>query len=128
MWSLGMEGGAAHRNWTTPVAPLAGEGVGKVEGLTNRRFVAADGWGAPMDGRPAAPREPGHGAPISGVLPVWDGHGWRGEIVETMWSCEGGTGLRRHELEEGVLGSAHTDRPPACSGLYRRARQRDAPP
>jgi hypothetical protein len=35
MLSLGMEGGAAHRNWATPVAPLAGEGVGKDEGLTN---------------------------------------------------------------------------------------------
>jgi hypothetical protein len=52
MSSLGMEGGAARRNWATPVAPLAGEGVGKDEGLTNRRFVAADGWGS--DGsRPA---------------------------------------------------------------------------
>jgi hypothetical protein len=39
-----------------------------------------------------------------------------------VWSCEGGTGLRRHELEEGVLGSARTDRPPACSGRARASR------
>jgi hypothetical protein len=28
MWSLGMEGGSARRNWAALVAPLAGEEVG----------------------------------------------------------------------------------------------------
>jgi hypothetical protein len=73
MSSLGMEGGAARRNWTTPVASLAGEGVRKVKGFTNRPFEAADGWGAPVDGQPAVPREPGRGAPGSGGFPVWEG-------------------------------------------------------
>jgi hypothetical protein len=40
-----MEGGAAHRNWAAPVAPLAGEEVGKDEGLTGARFVLPDGVG-----------------------------------------------------------------------------------
>jgi hypothetical protein len=40
---LGMEGGATRRNWAAPVAPLAGEEVGKDEGLTGARFVAGDG-------------------------------------------------------------------------------------
>jgi hypothetical protein len=40
---LGMEGGAARRNWAAPAVPLAGEEVGKDEGLTCCRFVAEDG-------------------------------------------------------------------------------------
>jgi hypothetical protein len=40
---LGMEGGAARRNWAAPAAPLAREHVGEDEGLTYYRFVAADG-------------------------------------------------------------------------------------
>jgi hypothetical protein len=52
MWSLGMEGGAARRNWATPVGESAGGGVEKVEGFTDQRFVAADGWGS-AGGRPA---------------------------------------------------------------------------
>jgi hypothetical protein len=42
MWSLAMDGGAACRNWATPVADSAGEEVEKVEGLTIDRFVAVD--------------------------------------------------------------------------------------
>jgi hypothetical protein len=42
MWSLGMDGGAARRNWAIPVEDLAGEGVEKEEGLTHNWFVAAD--------------------------------------------------------------------------------------
>jgi hypothetical protein len=53
-----MEGGAAHRNWAPPVAPLAEEGVGEDEGLTRCRFVAGDGWGRagswPSGGAPRA--------------------------------------------------------------------------
>jgi hypothetical protein len=40
---LGMEGGAARRNWAAPAAPLAGEEVGEDDGLTSNRFVAEDG-------------------------------------------------------------------------------------
>jgi hypothetical protein len=40
-----MEGGAARRNWAAPVAPLAGEGVGKDEELTGARLVLTDGVG-----------------------------------------------------------------------------------
>jgi hypothetical protein len=64
MSSLGMEGGAARRNWATPVAPLAGEGVGKVDGLTNRRFEAADGWGS-------AGRRPASGAQRASLRRTW---------------------------------------------------------
>jgi hypothetical protein len=42
MWSLGMDGGAARRNWAIPVGESAGGGVEKVEGLTLNWFVAAD--------------------------------------------------------------------------------------
>jgi hypothetical protein len=51
-----MDGGAARRNWATPVAPLAGEGVRKDEGLTMARIVAEDG----------AVRPPARGAAESG--------------------------------------------------------------
>jgi hypothetical protein len=47
-----MEGGAARRNWATPVAGSVGEGVQKEEGLTRCRFVAAEGWGS-TGSRPA---------------------------------------------------------------------------
>jgi hypothetical protein len=43
MRSLGMEGGAARRNWAAPAATLVGEEVGEDEGLTMARFVAGDG-------------------------------------------------------------------------------------
>jgi hypothetical protein len=45
MWSLGMEGGAARRNWAIPVGNLAGGGLEKEEGPTMDRFVASEGWG-----------------------------------------------------------------------------------
>jgi hypothetical protein len=44
MWSLGMEGGAARRNWAISVGDSAGGGVEKEEGTTMDRFVASDGW------------------------------------------------------------------------------------
>jgi hypothetical protein len=40
-----MEGGCSGQNWAAPVAGLAGEGVGKDEGLTGARFVLTDGAG-----------------------------------------------------------------------------------
>jgi hypothetical protein len=40
---MGMEGGAARRNWAAPAAPLAGEEVGEDEGLTGAQFVLTDG-------------------------------------------------------------------------------------
>jgi hypothetical protein len=43
MGSLGMDGGAARRNWAIPVGDSAGGGVEKVEGLTLNWFVASDG-------------------------------------------------------------------------------------
>jgi hypothetical protein len=117
-----MEGGATRRNWATPVAGSAGEGVEKEEGLTRCGFVAAEGGGAPVVGRPAAPREPGRGAPCSGGLPVWVGAraawGGCGGRVE----LRGSTGLRQNKPEEGVLGSGRTDRLPACSGRARAGR------
>jgi hypothetical protein len=137
MWSLGMEGGVARRNWTTPVAPLAGEGVGKVEGHTNRRFVAADGWGSAR-GRPAGgtqgawPRRtwlrcsPGLGR----ARVAWGDRGDRVELRGRHWTAAtrargGGPRERTHGQAAGM------QRPCAgqpVRGLYRRARQRDAPP
>jgi hypothetical protein len=66
MWSLGMEGGAARRNWAIPVGNLAGEGVEKEEGRTTDRFVASEGWGTPVAGRSTVPSEPVRDAPRSG--------------------------------------------------------------
>jgi hypothetical protein len=129
-----MEGGAARRNWATPVAPLAGEGVGKDEGLTNRRFVAADGWGS------AGSR------PVGGAQRAWPrrallwqspglggGTGDTGRLVGSRRGCErywpaahgpeerllGGARrqCRRHELQPAVQ---------AAGDLYRQARRRDA--
>jgi hypothetical protein len=54
------------------VGGLAGEGVGKEEGLTRCRFVAADGWGS-VGSRPAAAhREHGRCELCSGGPPVWE--------------------------------------------------------
>jgi hypothetical protein len=69
MWSLGMDGGAARRNWAIPVGNLAGERVEKEEGPTTDQFVASEGWGN-AGSRPAAPSEPGRSAPRSGGSPV----------------------------------------------------------
>jgi hypothetical protein len=77
------------RNWATPMAPLAGDGVGKVEGLSNCRFVATDGWGStgrwPADGaqrawprRALLRRSPGQGG----------GTGDTGRLVGSRGSCE----------------------------------------
>jgi hypothetical protein len=40
---LGMEGGAALRNWAALAVPFAGEEVGEDEGLTSNWFVGG-GW------------------------------------------------------------------------------------
>jgi hypothetical protein len=88
MWSPGMDGGATRRNWAILVGESAGEGVVKVEGLTIDRFVASERWGTLVDGRPAAPREPGRGAPAPAILRSWRGCGWCWEVVGTMWNYE----------------------------------------
>jgi hypothetical protein len=63
MWSLGMDGGAARRNWAILVGDSAGGGVEKEEELTLNRFVASDGGenagGWPAGGAQGArPRRP----------------------------------------------------------------------
>jgi hypothetical protein len=67
-----MEGGAAHRNWATPVAPLAGEGVERTRGLPTVDLWPQMGGGAPVVGRPAAHREHGRCELCSGGPPVWE--------------------------------------------------------
>jgi hypothetical protein len=139
MWSLGMDGGAARRNWAIPVGESADEGVEKVEGLTNRRFVAANGWentgGWTAGGAQGAwPRSTSvrRCSGLEGARWCWEGWGSCVGLLGRHW-----TG--RHELEEGVLGSGRTGSAPAqrsvqdrrCAGrpvrcLYRWARQQDA--
>jgi hypothetical protein len=64
MWSLGMDGGAARRNWAIPVGESAREGVEKVEGLTIDRFVASDGG------------ENAGGWPAGGTQGTWPRRAW----------------------------------------------------
>jgi hypothetical protein len=102
MWSLGMEGGASRRNWAIPVGNLAGEGWRRKRGLPWTGLWPHKGGGTPVAGRPAAPSEPGRGAPRSGGAPVWEAArvargGWGGRV-----ELRGSTGLWRNELEEGV--------------------------
>jgi hypothetical protein len=69
---LGMEGSAARRNCAAPAVPLAGEEVGKDEGLTGARFVARDGAVRP------SVRE--------------DGGGWRRLLLELLLRRDGWRG------------------------------------
>jgi hypothetical protein len=65
-----MEGGAAGENWAAPAAGLAGDEVGKAEGLTCKRFVAGVWVGvAPVM------QLRGDWTPCSGEVPV-DGVFW----------------------------------------------------
>jgi hypothetical protein len=96
------------------VAGLAGEAVGKGEGLTHNRFVAADG-------RRGARSWPAGGAQgtrprrlCSGGPPVWEEAraaqvGCRGRV-----EMRGGGGLRRNGLEEGAPRWGAQAGPPAC--------------
>jgi hypothetical protein len=117
MWSLGMEGGAARRNWAIPVGNLAGGGVEKEEGPTIDRFVASEGWGDagswPASGAQRA--WPWHASlrrffGLGGARVALEGWGGRVELL-------GSTGLRRNKLEEGFLGGARRKYVGACCGL-----------
>jgi hypothetical protein len=82
MWSLGMDGGAARRNWAIPAGDLDGGGVEKEDGPTMDRFVASEGWGNAGSSRPAASRGPGRGAPGSGGCSgLGGGHGGDGRFT-----------------------------------------------
>jgi hypothetical protein len=121
-----MDGGSARRNWATPVAPMAGEGAGKDEGLTNRRFVATSGWGS-TGSRPAGgaqrawPRRaflrwsPGMGGGTGGTGRLVGSRGLRKVLANSARAEEqllGGARrqCRRHELRPAVL---------AAGDLYR---------
>jgi hypothetical protein len=92
MWSLGMEGGAARRNWAIPVGDSAGEGWRRKRGSPTTGLWPRIGGGAPAAGQPAARREHGRGGP-----PVCE------EARATQGCCRGhvefreGGGLRQNE-------------------------------
>jgi hypothetical protein len=129
MWSLGMDGGAARRNWAIPVGDSAGGGVEKEEELTLNRFVASDG-GEITGGWPAGGAQ---GAlsrrPRSGGAPAWEGarwcwEGWGGRVGLLGRLAGGGMvgvpklagGLQGQQLRRACTGQQAA---PACAGQQR---------
>jgi hypothetical protein len=117
MWFLGGPAGAARRNWDTPVRDSVGGWVGKVEGLTDSRFVAVDGWGS-TGARPATGGQ--RAPPRNALVRLWSGLGG-GAVGAGRLGRPCGTAMvhwtRPIALEEGCSGVAHgrTRRAAACA-------------
>jgi hypothetical protein len=118
MWSLGMDGGAARRNWAIPVGDSAGEGVEKVEGLIIDRFVATEVWGNiggwPAGGaqgawprRCSVRRRSGLGGGTVGAGRLGKPCGTaRRYWIAAKWAKGGGARERAHGQDAGVQRSA----------------------